>query len=175
MEEFIFNKVTEEDLKTYTKEANVFNMSEDEIKKEKVVLTSFEDEKLGSSRETLDIAVYNNGKWSWLDIGDKVKDYNEIPVGYVLDGIEFTRVLILVRRMSSMILDMKRDGYSAYILCKIGKDFDMSVLDNDKALSGLLAKSHIFLDEGLDSVKQQIQTNIVDRNEEICSRLFRRN
>ena len=173
MEEFVFNKVTKEDLETYTKDANVFNMSEEDIKKEKVILTSFEDEKLGSSQETLDIAVYNNGKWSWLDIKDKIEGYNEIPVGYVLEDIDYTRVLILVRRMSSMLLDTKRDGYSAYILCKIGKDFNLSSIEEDKALMGLLAKSHIFLDEDVDSVKQQIQTNIVDRNEEICSRLFK--
>lgn len=172
MEEFVFNKVTEEDLDRYTKDANVFNMSEDDIKKEKIILTSFEDEKLGSSRETLDIAVYNDGEWSWIDIEDKIKDYNEIPVGYVLEGIDYTRVLVLVRRMSSMLLDTKRDGYSAYILCKVGKDFDVVSLNDDKALLGLLAKSHIYLDENIDSVKQQIQTNIVERNEEICSRLF---
>ena len=172
MEEFVFNKVTEDDLETYTKDANVFNMSEEDIKKEKVILTSFEDEKLGSSQETLDIAVYNDGKWSWLDIADKIAGYNEIHIGYVLEGIDYTRVLVLVRRMSSMILDTKHDGFSSYILCKIGKDFDLSSVSEDKALMGLLAKSHIFLDEDVDSVKQQIQTNIIDRNEEICSRLF---
>lgn len=172
MEEFIFNKVTEDDLNKYTKEANVFNMSEDDIKKEKIILTSFEDERLGSSKESLDIAVYNNGKWSWVDIEDKIKDYNEIPVGYLVDGLDYTRVLILIRRMSSMVLDMKRDGYNAYILCKIGDSFKNVELDKDTALLGLLAKSHICLDESIDNVKNQIQLNIVDENEKIYSRLF---
>lgn len=172
MQEFIFNKVTAEDLEKYSKEANVFNMSEEDIKKEKVILTSFDDEKLGSSKESLDVAVYNNGTWEWLDIADKIEGYNEIPIGYLLDDIEYTRVLVLIRRMSSMLLDVKKDGYNTYILCKIGKDFEGIDLDNDKSLLGLMAKSHIYLDESEESVKEQIQSKIVDENERIYSRLF---
>ena len=171
-EEFVFNKVTENDIDKYVSNANVFNMSDEEIKREKVILSSFEDEKFGSSFEKLDIAVYNDGTWSWLDIDDKIEGYNEIPVGYLLEDIVYSRVLILVRRMSTMVLDTKRDGYNAYILCKMGKEFENVNLSEDRALLGLLAKSHIYLDEPIGSVREQIQQKIVDENEKICSRLF---
>lgn len=168
--EFIFNKVTNDDLDKYIKESNVFNISEDEIKSEKIILNTFEDEKLGSSTEKLDIAVYNNGTWSWLDIDDKVSGYDEIPLGYLLDGVEYTRVLILIRRMSTIVLDRIKDGYSCYILCKVPEKYYF--VSKDKALYGLLAKNHVFLDEDLQNIKSQVESNIIDKTEEICSKLF---
>lgn len=168
--EFIFNPVTSNDLDKYIKESNVFNVSEEEIKSEKIVLNTFEDEKLGSSTEKLDIAVYNNGVWSWVTTEDKVSGYNEIPLGYLLEGIEYTRVLVLVRRMSTIVLDRVKDGYSCYILCKVPDKYYF--VSEDKALFGLLAKNQVYLDVDADNIKSQVQSNIVDRTEEICSKLF---
>ena len=167
---FIFNKVTDEDIKRYANNSNVFNLSEKDILCEKIELVSFTDEKLGSSEEKLDLAVFSDGKWTLLDIEDKVRDYNEIPLGYLLGDTEFSRVLVIVRRMSTFIADTKKDSVSSYIFCKVPDKY--KEVSKDKALFGLLAKSRVFLDESEDNIKAQIQSNIVDRNEEICSRLF---
>lgn len=171
MEEvFEFNKLKDEDLSLYLEGANVFNLPEDEILKEKVELVYFTDEKFGSSKEKLDIAVYNNEKWNVLDIDDKVEGYNEIPLGYLLSDVQFSRILVIIRRMSTMVFDRKKEGFNAYILCKVPDKYRL--VSQDKALFGLLAKNQVYLDCSEDEIRKQIQSNIVDRNEEICSRLF---
>ena len=169
-EQFVFNKIGIGDVEEYASSSNVFNLSEEDILKEKIQITSFSDEKLGASEEKLDVAVFNDNQWSILDIEDKVKDYNEIPLGYLLEDRDFSRVLVLIRRMSTVLLDRKRDGYNSYVFCKVPEKYKN--VSQDKALFGLLAKSHVYLDGSEEDIKSQIKSNIVDRNEEICSRLF---
>ena len=168
--EFSFNEVSLSDIEKYANSSNVFNLSEDDILKEVITLASFHDENLGSSEEKLDLAIYNNKEWKLLDIEDKIGDNNQIPLSYLLKDISFSRVLVLIRRMSSMLLDRKQTGVSSYILCKVKDKYKDVHLD--KALFGLLAKSHVYLDQSESEIKEQIQKNIFDRNEEICSRLF---
>jgi hypothetical protein len=169
-EQFIFNKITEDEVEEYAESSNVFNLSEDDIMKEKVILASFSDEKFGSSEEKLDIAIFNNNAWHVIDIDEKIKGYNEIPLGYVLNGKDFSRVLVLVRRMSTFIVDRKKEGYHSYVFCKVPEKY--KEVSKDKALFGLLAKNQVYLDGSEDDIKSQIQSKIVERNDEICSRLF---
>lgn len=169
-EQFVFNKVTNKEAEEYASKSNVFNLSEDDIMKEKIILASFSDERFGSSEEKLDVAVFANNEWNVIDIDEMVKGYNEIPLGYVLKDRQFSRVLVLVRRMSTFIVDRKKEGYHSYVFCKVPDKYkDVS---KDKALFGLLAKNQVYLDEGEDGIKSQIQSKIVERNDEICSRLF---
>lgn len=167
---FEFNKITDIDLDKYVSDSNVFNMSEHDILNERIIVTSFSDETLGSAEEHLDIALFNNGKWDLLDVNDKVNTDEEITLGNLISGLEFTRVLIIIRRMSTIVLDRKKEGVNSYILCKVPEKYkDVS---KDKALFGLLAKSHVYLDCTEEEIKNQIQENIFSRNEEICRRLF---
>lgn len=169
---FIFNKITDDDLKFYVEHSNVFNMTRDSIEREKILLSSYSDESLGASEEKLDIAVYNEGVWHIQDIASKIKGYNEIPLGYILPKEEpFTRVLIILRRLSNIVLDTVKEGYSSYIYCITASDKYQN-LEEDKALFGLLAKSKIYLDMPEDDIKRQIKENITDRNSELIAKLF---
>lgn len=170
-EQFVFNEITNEDIENYVSISNVFNLSEEDILKEKIELASFSDERLGASEEKLDVALFYNNSWNLLDIEDKIKDYNEIPLGYILDGEVFSRVLVLIRRMSTVLVDRKKGGFNSYILCKVPDKYKS--VSQDKALFGLLAKNQVYLDGSEEEIKSQIQSKIVDRNEEICSRLFK--
>lgn len=168
---FIFNKLKSEDLSFYVDKSNVFNMKRGDIEKEKILLASYSDDTLGASEEKLDIAIYRDGVWELQDIEKKIKGYNEIPLGYILPkDSDFTRILIILRRMSNMILDSVKEGFSSYIYCVADSRYHM--LEEDKALFGLLAKNRIFLDVSEEEVKQQIKENITDRNAELISRLF---
>lgn len=168
---FIFNKVTDESLEFYIKNSNVFNMTRDSIEKEKILLSSYSDESLGASEEKLDIAIYHDGEWKVQDIADKIKGYNEIPLGYILpkEG-SYSRFLIILRRMSNMLLDEVKEGYSSYIYCVCPDKYKN--LEEDKALFGLLAKSKIYLDVSEEDIKRQIKENITDRNTELLAKLF---
>ena len=51
MDDFVFDSLTLDDLIKYTSESNVFNVTRDELKNTKIILTSCSDEKLGSAVE----------------------------------------------------------------------------------------------------------------------------
>jgi len=169
-EEFIFNELTDDDIQYFVDKSKVFNVSLEEAKNEKITLLSMSDETLGASQEHLDIAIYNDNKWSILDIKDKVQDYNELPLGYLVSDKDFSRILIIVRRMSTLVLDTVKEGSNSYILCIVPDKY--KGISKDKALFGLLAKNQVYLDEPEESIKSQIKSKIYDRNDEILSRLF---
>lgn len=146
--EFKFAEVTQEQIKDFVNMSHVFNNTRGYIDSEKVILASFEDENLGDCVEKLDIAVYSHGEWILLDIEDKIREYNEIPLGYVLKDVkeDYTKVMVIIRRLSSMVLDTKREGVSAYIYNII--DDSLSSIE-DEAYSivyGILCRYNIALD-----------------------------
>ena len=63
-EQFVFNEITNEDIVNYVSISNVFNLSEEDILKEKIELSSFSDERLGASEEKLDVALFYNNSWN---------------------------------------------------------------------------------------------------------------
>lgn len=141
--EFEFNKVTREDIDNYLKTSHVFNNVKETIEKERVALASFDDERLGSSMEKLDVAVCRNGVWEVLDIEDKISGYNEVPLGYLLSGLDYDGVLIILRKMSNMILDKCKSSithYRYHVLSDAYKE-----VEEDLSLYGVLAKNHIAL------------------------------
>lgn len=145
MTEFEFKSLTDKDIESYVKDARVFNMSRESIEKEKIVLASFSDEKLGDSEEKLDIAIFLKNKgWKLLDIDDKIKSYNEIPLGYLLQDIDYDRVLVVIRRMSNMILDKSDGNVSMFIYCVVSPEF--KGIENNPSLIGSLARHRIYLD-----------------------------
>ena len=58
MEEFIFDSLTFDDLVKYVDTSKVFNITKGEFNQVKVYLASYEDEKLGSAVERLDVAYH---------------------------------------------------------------------------------------------------------------------
>ena len=154
MDTFIFNELTEEELTDYIDNAYVFNMKRDNILKEKIELLSFEDDSIGSSQEKLDVAVLIKNEWKLLKIDDKIKEYNEIPLGYVLDGYDFDRVLVIIRRMSTVVFDKLKESSSSVIYSKLGSDF--TGIEDFPSLMGKFAKNHIYLDGTYNEVKKSI-------------------
>ena len=142
---FDFSRLTIENIETWERKSNIFNMTKDGISKEKVILSSFYDERLGESVERLDVAVSKDGKWEILDIDDKIEGYNEIPLGYVLENVSYDKVMVILRRLSSMIIDKEKSGVSTFIYYKVDDKY-RDVVDN-KTLLGKLASNKICLDD----------------------------
>jgi hypothetical protein len=154
MDIFKFNPVTDEEIAEYAVSSNVFNMSKDDIEKEKIFLKSFSDEKLGSSMERLDVAVFRDDAWKLLDIEDRIEGYNEIPLGYILKDESYDKVLIILRRMSTVVLDSIKEGISTYIYFRVSDEY--SSVKQNASLFGLLARNHICLDNS-EEMKEKLQ------------------
>ena len=144
MKTFSFNPISVESVEEFSKNSRVFNMTKDNIEREKVILSSFYDEKLGSAQEKLDIALFRKGKWDILDIDERISGYNEIPLGYVVSTESYDKVMVILRRMSTMVLDKVKEGISTYIYSVVPERF-RDVQDN-AAMLGMLAKNQICLD-----------------------------
>lgn len=155
MTDFVFDELQVRDVIEYANNAAIFNYTRDRIDKEKVTLVSFDDEKLGSSTEKLDLAVCDKfGYWSILDIEDDIKGYNEIPLGYVTKGIDYKFLLVVIRAMSNMVLDKVRDSVKAYMYCKV-EDFLSGI--EDSIFQGTLAKDRICLNGTLEEVNERVK------------------
>lgn len=164
LEDFIFNELKQEDLQSYIDKAYVFNMSEDDIIKEKVVITSFSDDSIGSAQEYLDVAVFFKNEWKILNILDKIDGYNEIPLGYLLENVEFDRVLVIIRRMSTVILDKSKESSSSIIYSKLNDDF--IGIKGHPELIGKFAKYGIYLDKEYDDVVEDIKLRFSEKVQE---------
>lgn len=161
MEEFVFNDLKQEDLQDYIDKAYVFNMSEEDILKEKIVLTSFSDESIGSAQECLDIAIFLKNEWKLLNIHDKIEGYNEIPLGYLVENTEFDRILIVIRRMSTVILDRNKESSSQFIYSKLNPIY--SGITDHPELVGKFAKYQIYLDREYEDVIEDITLRFSER------------
>lgn len=142
---FTFNKLTLDEIKELVDSSYIFNKTKESIDSEKITLVSFSDERLGSSVEKLDVAVFKDGEWEILDIDKKIEGYNEIPLSYLISSVTYDKVIVVIRRMSTMLLDTKKDGITSYILSVIPEKY-RSIEDNPKLL-GMLAKNRISLDD----------------------------
>lgn len=152
MEIFSFNPISVEFIENISKDSKVFNMTKDKIEAEKILLTSFYDEKLGASEEKLDIAIYKDGRWEILDIEEKIEGFNEIPLGYLISSVTYDKVIVVIRRLSTMLLDTKKDGLTTYIYNVISNKYK-SINDNPKLL-GMLARYGICLDDSDEMYKK---------------------
>ena len=95
--------------------------------------------------EKLDVAVYYNGEWSILDIDDKVRGYNEIPLGYLLQGVPYEKVLVILRIMSTMLTDKVKSSVITYMYYSVSEKY--RDIQYNKALFGKLAKNRVCLDD----------------------------
>ena len=149
MIEFEFDKLKPEEVEEYAKTSSIFNYTKNRIDKERVALVSFEDEKLGYSMEKLDLAVSNDlEKWEILDIEDKTEGFNEFPLGYLTDGVEYTYLLVIRRSMSNMVLDKVKSHATSYIYCVV--DDSLRGIEDIGPVQGLLAKNRICLTGSMD-------------------------
>lgn len=156
--EFEFNKLTLDDIANYVEKSHVFNNMKETIEAEQIVLASFEDERLGSSQEKLDVAVCREGEWEILDTDKKIQGFTEIPLGYILYGVEYDKVLVILRKMSNMVLDRCKSSIT-YYMYHVLSDTYKEVEDN-LPLYGILAKNRIPVDS-IDSLTKRID-GIVD-------------
>lgn len=156
MNSFVFNKLTQKDIEKYADKAYVFNKERSGIMKEKVLLGSVSDDRFGSSEEKLDVAVRENGmNWELLDIEDKIKGYNEIPLGYVINDEDFDEVLVIIRRMSNFAFDEKNHSDTSYIYTVMNDEYKN--LPMFPAVSGMLAANKIRLNKDFDSVRKDVE------------------
>lgn len=152
MEVFTFNPISLDDVVKYAEDCKVFNSLKEDIEKEKIMLASFSDEKLGSSMEKLDLAVFSNGEWKILDIDKKIEGYNEIPLGYLISSVNYDKVMVILRRMSTMVLDKVKEGISTYIYNAIPEKYRS--LNGNASMIGMLAKNRISLDDSDEMYKR---------------------
>lgn len=145
MDKFIFSPLTQKDVEELDSSSNIFNMVREDVEHEKVILASYDDENLGSSVEHLDVAVYRDNQWHILDIESKMQDFNEIPLGYLIHDEECSKVMVIIRLMSSLLTDKVKSNIISYVYYIVPKKYG-SIKDN-KALFGNLAKNHICLDD----------------------------
>lgn len=160
MDQFIFNPLTIKDVEELESSSNIFNMSRVDMEKEKVTLASYEDESLGSSMENLDVAVYQDGEWHLLDIESKIQGYNEVPIGYLIDGYPCSKVMIIIRMMSSLLTDKVKSSTISYIYYIVPKKYGR--VSENKALFGNLAKNHICLDDTEKTMESLKKLGIYD-------------
>src|SRR5574344_1920746 len=151
MSEFTFKDLTVEDVQRYFENANIFNLTQRDINKEQIMLASFSDEKLGSSVERLDVAVRHQGKWKVLNT-DNIREYNVIPMEFVLNNVEYDMVLVVIRRMSNMLFDKTSANLTYYAYYKV-EDKYRYIKDN-KGLLGWLAKNRVCLDDSEETLSK---------------------
>ena len=170
-EAFVFDSIDPDNLESFIKSAFVFNYPKDMILGEVITLSAYESEELGSSIEHLDVFVYSDGKWQFIpNLQERVAGVTTIHLCELIQDVDFTRVLIIVRRLSSFVFDKKDSNFVAYVLCKCLPEYDQIHLD--RPLFGLLAKSQVYLDRPNDDVRKQIEEKVINRDKEICDRLF---
>jgi hypothetical protein len=160
LDEFIFNPITLEDIEELQSSSNIFNLTRDELEREKVILASFEDESLGSSKEHLDVAVFRDNSWRILDIESKIQNFNEIPIGYLIHDESCEKIMVIIRMMSSMLTDKVKSNIISYIYYIVPEKY--SGISSNMSLFGNLAKNHICLDDSEETMKSLQKLGIYD-------------
>ena len=157
MTDFAFNDISSVDLGRFVNNSKVFNTTRDKLGKEVIFTTFFEDDRLGSSIERVDIAVYNNGNWSLLDFDyvSKFLSDGSVSLSAILAGYSYDRVLVITRRMSNLIIDKVSFNEDSFILSIVSSGFEGVV--NSGSLIGKLAKLRIYLNGTLDDVISSIK------------------
>lgn len=152
-----FSPIKQKELENYASSAYVFNTSRENILKEVIRTASFSDERLGSSDEDVTVAIATNkGKWRVLPL---TNHSGEIVLQDVLENKRFSKVLVIVRRMSSMVLDKVKSNFSCYILSSVHKDFAKIDIPKYASIKGELAKNRIYLNIPFKEVKIRLANN----------------
>lgn len=171
--EYTFNEITSEELVDYYQKANVFNISKDQLLKEKIIQNKFDNE-FGSSVENVEIYIVNNEDGKTIiknikDIIDVSVTFTEVTssgsgyydmgkIMYLLleKDIKFDGFLIVTRTLSSYIMD--KNNYSDYAyyynICSVGA---YNLLNNISGLNGFIAKKKIRLtDDYINDIKHAL-------------------
>lgn len=158
MEEFIFDSLTLDDLVKYVDTSKVFNITKGEFNQVKVYLASYEDEKLGSAVERLDVAYHIGNKWSLVDM-TKVEGFNEVPLSWLLSDVgDIDDCLVILRRMSNMVLDKNNSSLSTYIYHIVDDKYEF--ITSNALMNGKLARYGIMLDGSIDDILESIDTKV---------------
>jgi len=158
MDKFLFNELTEEDIKKYGEESKIFNITRGDLKATMIILNSFTDETLGSANEKFDMAVKIDGKWVRVDT-KRVEEYNEIPLDFMLVGISgYTDCLIIIRRMSNIIIDKVKSNVNAYIYHIASDKYEWVV--KNPAMTGKLARYNIELKDNVQETLEIIKKKV---------------
>lgn len=169
MDKFIFEDI--KDIHPFLEEAYVFNALKKDIEKEVFTLVSFEDERLGSSKEKLDIAIQgNNGEYT-LCKSDVLTntDYNEIPLSFFITGKPYKSVLVISRMMSNMLLDKVNHSSHSVVYVPVHSDF--KDIDKYKGIQGKFAKCGIYLNMPKEEVEKSINLKY-NSNKELAEELI---
>jgi len=169
VDKFIFEEI--KDVHPFLDEAYVFNALKRDIEKEVFTLVSFEDDRLGSSKEKLDIAIQgNNGEYT-LCKSDVLTntDYNEIPLSFFITGKPYKSVLVISRMMSNMLLDKVNHSSHSVVYVPVHSDFkDISKF---KGVQGKFAKCGIYLNVPKEEVEKSINLKY-NSNKELAEELI---
>lgn len=158
MDKFLFNELTEEDIKKYSENSKIFNITKGELLSTKITLNSFTDETLGSANEKLDMAVKIKGQWVQVDT-KRVEEYNEIPIDFMLVGIEgYTDCLIIIRRMSNIILDKVKSNVNSYIYHIAPNKYEWVV--KNPVMVGKLARYNVELQDNLQETLETVKSKV---------------
>lgn len=158
MEEFIFDSLTLDDLVKYVNTSKVFNITKGEFNQVKVYLASYEDEKLGSADERLDVAYHVGNKWSLVDM-NKVDGFNEVPLSWLLSDVgDIDDCLVILRRMSNMVLDRSNASISTYIYHIVDDKYEF--ITSNALMNGKLARFGIKLDGSVEDILQVINDTV---------------
>lgn len=158
MEEFIFDSLTLDDLVKYVNTSKVFNITKGEFNQVKVYLASYEDEKLGSAVERLDVAYHVGNKWSLVDM-NKVDGFNEVPLSWLLSDVgDIDDCLVILRRMSNMVLDRSNASISTYIYHIVDDKYEF--ITSNALMNGKLARFGIKLDGSVEDILQVINDTV---------------
>jgi len=158
MEEFIFDSLTLGDLVKYVDTSKVFNITKGEFNQVKVYLASYEDEKLGSAVERLDVAYHIGNKWSLVDM-TKVEGFNEVPLSWLLSDVgDIDDCLVILRRMSNMVLDKNNYSLSTYIYHIV--DDAYAFITSNALMNGKLARYGIMLDGSIEDILDIINNKV---------------
>lgn len=153
----IFNTLSSDEIERYLKNSDVFNVSKETLLNTEIPLYSFEDEKLGYSREKIDIVIIKDNRWKLLNC-DKYDEYNIIPLSYALNNTEYDSVLIVIRRMSNMILDTVNGNVTSTIYNVMPNKYKK--LETMPTLSVTLAKNKIYVNtENTNEIIERIDSN----------------
>lgn len=150
----VFNQISDDEIERYLSASNVFNIDYKSLMDTHIYLYSFEDERLGYSKEKLDVVLLKDGEYELLD-SSPFDDYTDIPLSFLLSNENFDSVLVVIRRMSNVILDTVSGNVTSYIYNVMPDKF--SDIKNNNTLSVTLAKNKVYIN--------------TENTEEICDRI----
>lgn len=148
----VFENLKKEDFEQF--KGHVFCMGAKSILNESITLEKVEDPTMGECAEYLDILIYNENES--IHISPEIQnEFNNFKIRDVVNNYDLKvgdTVKVVIRRMSSMIMDVKKSGYSCveYFVCDDELD---KALNKYLVLSGRLAAGGVKAISVEDAVK----------------------